>query len=122
MEVSNDSEKKARERRIKKEKSRLYRILCVKKSDAPPKLKAAEGLIDHVAFMLIHMQDLQDEINAKGCTEPYQNGENQRGIKKSAAFNAYTSTIKNYMTAIKQLADLAPDGTNTDELDAFLKS
>lgn len=66
-------------------------------------------LIDKVAFMSVSLEELQSIINCKGYTEEYQNGANQSGIKKSAAIDIYNSLIRNYVTAVKQLCDIAPD-------------
>ncbi len=115
--MQNDGYGKDREARISKEIKRLNKILKPKEN---PKLMTAQRLIENVAFMSIHLQDLQAELNENGCTEKYQNGENQYGVKKSAAFDAYTSTVKNYMTAIKQLVDAAPDGVVQDDLSILI--
>ena len=41
--------------------------------------------------------------------------------KKSAAADIYTTMYKNYIATIKQLADLAPDNVETDELSLFMR-
>lgn len=106
---------------ISKEERRLKNLLGIKKlKDAPPKLQTAMSLINNTAFMTVLLESLQKEITEHGCTEEYQNGENQKGVKKSAAFDAFTSTMKNYMAAVKQLCDLAPEGTELDELQKFV--
>ena len=116
---------KTRDQRIKSELSRLNRILkATKKKNGPeptPKIMAAKGLIENAAFMAIHLQDLQVELNERGCVEEYRNGENQHGMKKSAAADIYTTMYKNYIATIKQLADLAPDNVVTDELTLFMR-
>lgn len=115
---------KTREQRINAEKNRLNRILKATRQkngqEPPPKIKAAKGLIENAAFMAIHLQDLQMDLNEHGCVEEYRNGENQYGMKKSAAADMYTTMYKNYITTIKQLADLAPENVETDELTAFM--
>ena len=50
----------------------------------------------------------------------YKNGENQFGLKKSAALEAYNTIIKNYNSVIKQLLDILPEGVEADELESFL--
>lgn len=115
---------KTREQRINAEKNRLNRVLKATRQkngqEPPPKIKAAKGLIENAAFMAIHLQDLQVDLNEHGCVEEYRNGENQYGMKKSAAADMYTTMYKNYITTIKQLADLAPENVETDELTAFM--
>lgn len=113
-------ENKSRESRIFEELERLNSLLDASGDTTSPKVKAAKRLIENIAFMSVHLQDLQEEINKNGCTEQYKNGENQFGLKKSAAFDAYTSTIKNYMAAIKQIIEIAPDGVEEDELASFM--
>lgn len=120
MAARKTKENNTRESRICEELDRLNSLLSISKDETSPKVKAAKRLIENVAFMAIHLQDLQSEINKNGCTEQYKNGENQFGLKKSAAFDAYTSTIKNYMAAIKQIIEIAPEGTDSDELSTFM--
>lgn len=116
---------KTRDQRISAERNRLNRILgATKRKDGPeptPKIKAAKGLIENAAFMAVHLQDLQADLNEHGCVEQYRNGENQYGMKKSAAADMYTTMYKNYIATIKQLADLAPDNVETDELSLFMR-
>lgn len=114
-----------REKRIRTERNRLNKILgATKHKGGPepmPKIKAAKGLIDNAAFMTIHLQDLQAELNKHGCVEEYRNGETQYGMKKSAAADIYTTMYKNYIATIKQLAELAPDNVGADELSMFMQ-
>lgn len=115
---------KTRDQRIAAERNRLNRILkATKQKNGPeptPKIKAAKGLIENAAFMAVHLQDLQADLNEHGCVEEYRNGENQYGMKKSAAADMYTTMYKNYIATIKQLAELAPDNVEADELTAFI--
>lgn len=112
-------------KRIRTERNRLNKILgATKQKGGPeptPKIKAAKGLIDNAAFMTIHLQDLQAELNEHGCVEEYRNGETQYGMKKSAAADIYTTMYKNYIATIKQLAELAPDNVGADELSMFMQ-
>ena len=114
-----------REKRIRAERNRLNKILGATKQkdglEPTPKIKAAKGLIDNAALMTIHLQDLQAELNEHGRVEEYRNGENQYGMKKSAAADIYTTMYKNYIATIKQLAELAPDNVGTDELSMFMQ-
>lgn len=116
---------KTRDQRIRTELARLNKILRATKTkdgaEPTPKIKAAKGLIENAAFMAIHLQDLQVEMNKNGCVETYRNGETQYGVKKSAAADIYTTMYKNYMATIKQLAELAPDNAETDELSLFMQ-
>lgn len=98
-------EKAERLRRIKREKTKLRRLL---RDVEPDRLKAAGKLIDNVAFMSITLEDLQDHINLNGCVSEYQNGENQWGTKKSPEAEVYASLMQRYLPAMKQLVDLLP--------------
>lgn len=88
--------------------------------------KATTKLIDNAAFMAISLQDLQDSINTKGFVEPYKNGENQHGVKKTTEVDIYNTMIKNYSSIIKQLTDLLPKIEHNVKIDdgfsAFLAS
>jgi len=58
--------------------------------------------------MSVSLSELRAIINKKGYIEEYQNGENQKGIKKAAEVDIYNSLIKHYMAIMKQLLDLLP--------------
>lgn len=109
---------------IRKEKQKLSAIW--KKMDAKTQ-KATESLIDEAAFMAASLYELREIINKKGYTEEYQNGANQKGIKKSSEVEIYNALIKNYQNTIKQLTDLLPKEEKknvqriTDGFDEFLK-
>ena len=71
-------------------------------------LAVIDPLIRNAAFMRITLEDLQKLISSTGVIEEYQNGQNQRGMKQSAALQSYNSTIKNYAAVIKRLTDMLP--------------
>ena len=64
--------------------------------------------------MAASLCELREIINEKGYTEEYQNGANQKGIKKCSEVEIYNTMIKNYMSAIKQLTDLLPKETQRE--------
>lgn len=70
--------------------------------------KAVESLMDEAAFMSASLYELRKIINEKGYTEEYQNGANQKGVKKCSEVEVYNTMIKNYMGTIKQLTELLP--------------
>lgn len=94
-----------KEEKIKKEFNRLKRIF---KDLDQNKKQLVTPLLEKAAFMSVSIDELQEEINANGFTEEYQNGANQFGKKKSVAAEMYTSLTKNYTAIIKQLTDLVP--------------
>lgn len=110
---------------IKKEEDRLNEIF---KDIDEKKKKTVQSLISSAAFMAISIKELEGIINVKGYTEEYQNGANQRGIKKCSEVEIYNIMIKNHMNCIKQLTDLLPKSNNSsgigndgDDFDDFLQ-
>lgn len=108
--------------RIKAEKVKLKRQFS--KLDARTK-KIVESLIDNAAFMIVTLEDLQDQIKHKGVISEYQNGANQWGTKKSPEVEIYNTMIKNHMSIMKQLTDLLPppqkEEPKDDGFDAFIE-
>ncbi len=109
---------------IKAEKTKLSAIW--KKMDAKTR-KATESLVDEAAFQAASLYELRMIINEKGYTEEYQNGANQKGIKKASEVEIYNTLVKNYQNTIKQLTDLLPKEDRkavqeeNDGFDEFLK-
>ena len=94
-----------KEELIKKEVAKLTRIF---KSLSTGTKNSITNLINEAAFMSVSLAELRAIINKKGYIEEYQNGENQKGIKKAAEVDIYNSLIKHYMAIMKQLLDLLP--------------
>ena len=110
---------KEKQQMIAKEIKRLSKT-CQDMSE--DKTATADGLIKEAAFMSVTLLDLKTSINKQGCVSVYQNGANQWGTKKSPEVDVYNTMIKNYITIIKQLADLLPadTGETSRELMEFL--
>lgn len=104
--------------RIQREKDRLAEIF---KDLEANKLKTCSALIDRAAFITVSLEDLEVQLNATGWVEPYQNGENQSGLKKAAAADVHISLTKNLNTIIKQLLDLVPPAQKASRLEALMK-
>lgn len=108
---------KTKEQRIKSEKNKLKK-LC---KDLPANKQAiALPLVEQAAFMRVTLDDLQEEINAAGCVEEYQNGRNQSGYKVTAALQAYNSTVKNYAGVCERLDRILPASPVGNKLKALL--
>lgn len=90
---------------IKKEVAKLTNIF---KNLSTGTKNSITNLINEAAFMSVSLSELRKIINEKGYTEIYQNGENQKGVKKSAEVDIYNSLIKHYMAIMKQLLELLP--------------
>ena len=112
----------------KKEFARLKRLYQKKGDDGKWKLAidknkydALIGLMRQTAFMSAQLDDLAEQLYYIGVTETYQNGDNQFGTKESTQSKAYNTIIKNYITAIKTLADCTPEAEIKDELFEFIQ-
>lgn len=100
-----------KEDKVKRETKRLEKLF---EGLDKNKLQTVKNLIKNAAFMSVTLQELQDTINAEGYTSEYQNGENQRGVKKSPEVEIHIAMTKNYVAAIKQLVDLVPPEKKKD--------
>lgn len=112
-----------KKKRVKKKYNILKKIFADLEGNL---FKVACDLIQNAAFMAVTMEDLQEIINEKGATEEYQNGENQKGVKKSSEVEVYNTMAKNYSGYIRQLTDMLPkeeaDKIKVDEFDEFVKA
>ena len=107
---------------IKAEKRKLSGIYT--RMDKKTK-KAVDSLVDEAAFMASSLYELREIINEKGYVETYQNGANQKGVKKCSEVEIYNTMIKNYSSVVKQLTDLIPKkqegaGEKSDGFDDFV--
>ena len=109
--------KATKETRVKREKKRLQEIF---KDMEPNKLSTCQALIDRAAFITVSLQDLEEQLNLTGWVEPYQNGENQSGLKKAAAADVHISLTKNLNAIVKQLLDLVPPAQKASRLEAMM--
>lgn len=98
-------EGKTKEEIIKAEKRKLAGIYT--RLDRKTK-RSIDSLVDEAAFMAASLYELRKIIGEKGYTEEYQNGANQKGIKKCSEVEIYNTMIKNYSSVVKQLTDLLP--------------
>ena len=83
--------------------------------------KNAEMIIPNAAFMAISMMELEKIINVKGYSEEYQNGANQRGVKKCSEVETYNNFAKNYLSYIQQLDDMLQKSGGQQKEDELLK-
>lgn len=103
--------------KIKKETRRLKGIF---KDLDPNKLKTVDALFSRAAFITINLQELEEQLNVDGWVEPYKNGQNQSGLKKSAAADVHISLTKNLNAIMKQLLDLVPPAQKESRLAAMM--
>ena len=103
--------------RIKKEKERLFEVF---KDLEPNKLETCSALLDRAAYITVSLEDLEEQLNQTGWVETYQNGENQYGLKKSAAADVHISLTKNLNAIVKQLLELVPPAQKSSRLEAMM--
>ena len=109
--------KMKKETRIRREVKRL----CAFYADLPEDRQTiARTLIEQAAFMRATLEDLQDEINLKGVSDEYTNGEHQRGVKATAEFKAYNTLVKSYTSVMKQLDKMLPKKAASNRLLDFI--
>lgn len=111
QETQEETAESFKKKQIEKEKKRLKTLF---KNLDENKKKLVTPLIEKAAFMSIELDGLEQIIIKKGWTEEYQNGQNQKGIKKSSAGENYIALSKNYTAIIKQLTDLVPTAKRKD--------
>ena len=105
--------KAKKETRIRREKERLLEIF---KDLEENKLNTTMALIDRAACITISLEDLEEQLNVSGWVETYQNGENQSGVKKSAAADVHISLTKNLNAIVKQLLEMVPPAQKSSRL------
>lgn len=106
-------EGKTKEEIIKAEKRKLSGIYT--RLDKKTK-KSVDSLVDEAAFMAASLYELRKIIDDKGYTEEYQNGANQKGVKKCSEVEIYNTMIKNYSSIVKQLTDLLPKEQSREKI------
>ena len=110
----------AKDKLIQKETRRLKSVF---RDLDPNKLKTVDALIVRAAYITVSLQELEDQLNRDGWVEPYKNGQNQHGLKKSAAAEVHISLTKNLNAIMKQLIDLVPPAQKKESrLAAMMRS
>lgn len=104
---------------IKKEISLIKSLI---KDVDKKKVKGLNSLIENTAFMAVTLRELRETINKEGLTCEYQNGENQKGIKRSPQVEIYNTMIKNYINAMSKILEQSPKGSTLidDGFDDFI--
>ena len=103
---------KQRKTKINRELKRLQKIY--ENIETSRKI-TVEKLINDAAFMAVTLEEIRLVIQRDGVVETYQNGENQKGVKKSSAVEVYDKMVNTYSKVIKQLCDLLPEKVVWDE-------
>ena len=108
----------SKEKRIEEE---LQRISVWFSGLEENELAIVSPLLQNAAFMKVTLDDLQEIINKEGCVERYQNGENQYGVKQSAALQSYNNISKIYASVNKTLWSYLPAMKKESKFDAFVR-
>lgn len=112
-----DEKKPANVEEIEKEIKRLTRIF---KGLDFKKKNTTIGLIERAAFMRVQLQELEKDINEKGFTELFSQGNQEPYTRQRPEANIYCSLNTSYQKIIKQLTDLLPkDELKKVESDGF---
>ena len=82
------------------------RLMALFKKAPEEKLALARKLISRAAFLAITIDGIEKDITKNGYEQEYQNGENQKGMKKSAAAELHVTYSKNLFAVMKQLNDM----------------
>jgi hypothetical protein len=94
------------------------RLMTLFKAAPKEKLALARKLISRAAFLSVTIDDIERDISENGYEQEYQNGENQRGMKKSAAAELHVTYSKNLLSFTKQLNEML-DTSAANGGDAF---
>ena len=108
---NEDLKAEAKAKKIRLERNRLKKVFT---SLDKNKLIIVQALINNAAFMIVELEELQNEISRDGVSEKYKNGANQWGVKQSTATEVHISMTRNLSTIIKQLLDLVPKEERKD--------
>lgn len=107
------------DKEIRAEFKRIWKLF----EGAPEKqLKLAGGEIARAAFLAVTISRFEKDIKKNGYEEPYQNGQNQTGKKKTAAADLHISYTKNYLAVMRQLHTVLgglEDESAGDQFDNF---
>ena len=101
------------EAKIKKEIRRLRKLFAGIDEN---QRELVDSLINRFAYITVSLQDVEQLLNKTGWVEAYQNGENQFGMKKSAAADVHISLTKNLNALAKQLLEILPPKIKEEDL------
>ena len=103
---------------ISKEFRKLKKNL--KEIDETRKL-TVEKLFREAAFMTVTLDETRQIIARDGIIEEYQNGANQKGLKKSSAVEVYDKMITTYTKVVEQINKALPEPIPPDVSDTIMR-
>lgn len=86
------------------------------------KRERALRLYEKAEFMNNELENLQNSLSENGWVEEYQNGANQRGLKKSSEGEVYLTLSKTFLAVMRELneiLDKVPDKMDETEARFF---
>ena len=78
------------------------------------KKEIASALLEKAVFMDSELMELQKVLKKKGWVEEYQNGQNQKGLKKCSEGESYIQLSKVYASVMKQIESILPEADNQE--------
>lgn len=100
-------------------RTEFKRIFSLFEGAPERKLELAGKEIARAAFLAVTIDRLEKDISENGYEEPYQNGQNQMGKKKTAAADLHVSYTKNFLAVMKQLHSFLDGNGGSEEGDPF---
>lgn len=107
---------KSKEERIADYLSELLEIYSVLDEN---KFTLIKPHLEQIAYMKVQLEELQKMIDETGLVERYQNGENQFGMKPSAAVKAYNDIIRSFSGETKFVETYLPAEKKVSKLSAL---
>lgn len=103
-----------------KVEKRMAELTKIYEPLSPEKMSLARPLIQNAVFIEFQMKELQEVIERDGCSEEYQNGNNQFGKKQSANLQAYNALVKSYNMINSRLEGMLPKTTSKSKLESLM--
>lgn len=110
----------SKEKRIFEEKKKLKNIFKDIEND---KKILINGLIERAAYMLVSLEDYEQDIDENGYIELFSQSDKLEPYERERpVIRLYNTMNKNYQSIIRQLRDLLPkdETEKTDELLEFI--
>ena len=79
-----------------------------------------EKLLQEAAFMTVTLDETRQIIARDGIIEEYQNGANQKGLKKSSAVEVYDKMMTTYTRVVEQINKSLPEPIPPDVSDKII--
>jgi hypothetical protein len=102
----SSKKEKTKDERIKAEERRLKRSY---KNLSKDTLMVVDGLIKRASFMLVTLEDMEEDLDTDGFVELFSQSLNQEPYERERPVaRLYNTMNKNYQSIVKSLADHLP--------------